>query len=199
MQEYQVRDFLLPALEGISDTSVKAHVELYAGYVKNFNAITTLINTLATSNDTSSTLAIAELTRRQSFEWGGMRLHELYFEQCEGGATALSKESACAMAINTQYGNLDTLIAQLVRTGMMRGPGWSIAYYDAHAQKFHIGFSEEQHVGHFASLPVILALDVWEHAYLLDHGTQGKRAYIDAFFKNVNWEVVEKRFAKAQP
>lgn len=45
------------------------------------------------------------------------------------------------------------------------------------------------------TLPIILALDVWEHAYLLDYGASGKGKYLDAFFKNLNWGVVEKRFA----
>jgi Fe-Mn family superoxide dismutase len=65
------------------------------------------------------------------------------------------------------------------------------------AGAFHIGFSEQQHQGHFATLPIILALDVWEHAYLLDYGVAGKDKYIDAFFKNLNWFVLESRFAAA--
>ena len=76
----------------------------------------------------------------------------------------------------------------------MRGPGWAILYYDTVAKQFQAGFVGEQHQGHFATLPIILALDVWEHAFLLDYGALGKTKYIDAFFKNLNWGVVEKRF-----
>jgi len=47
------------------------------------------------------------------------------------------------------------------------------------------------------TLPIILALDVWEHAFLLDYGAQGKGKYIDAFFKNLNWGIIEERFATA--
>ena len=74
--------------------------------------------------------------------------------------------------------------------------GWKIAVCPE-AKIFHMGFSGEQHRGHFVTLPVILALDVWEHAYILDCGAQGKGKYIDAFFKNLNWGVMEKRFDKA--
>ena len=81
--------------------------------------------------------------------------------------------------------------------GLMRGPGWALLYFDPEAKIFHMGFSGEQHRGHFVTLPVILALDVWEHAYILDCGAQGKGKYIDAFFKNLNWGVMEKRFDKA--
>ena len=36
---------------------------------------------------------------------------------------------------------------------------------------------------------------MWEHAFILDYGATGKAKYLDAFFKNLNWGVVEKRFA----
>jgi Fe-Mn family superoxide dismutase len=47
-------------------------------------------------------------------------------------------------------------------------------------------------VGHPAGCNPLLILDVFEHAFMTDYGL--KRAdYIEAFFKNVKWEVVEKR------
>jgi len=92
--------------------------------------------------------------------------------------------------------NIENVEPYLKAIGNMRGPGWALLYFDPQTQQFLAGFSGEQHQGHFATLPVILALDVWEHAYLLDYGTQGKGKYIDAFFKNLNWKVVEERYAK---
>ncbi|MEK7107270.1 MAG: Fe-Mn family superoxide dismutase [Patescibacteria group bacterium] len=70
--------------------------------------------------------------------------------------------------------------------------------FDKEADAFLVGFTGEQHQGHFVTLPIILALDVWEHAFILDYGAQGKAKYIDAFFKNLNWDVMEKRFAVTQ-
>jgi len=194
---YEARKFNLPSLQGISDESVKQHIGLYEGYVKNFNAISALLPEYAKDSEKNAH-ALSELIRRRSFEFGGMRLHEYYFEQFEGGATPMQDASAFAQQAQKEYMKAEHLVPYLTAIGNMRGPGWAILYWDPVAKQFLAGFSGEQHQGHFVTLPIILALDVWEHTFLLDYGAAGKGKYIDAFFKNLNWSVVEKRFAALQ-
>lgn len=194
--DYQEKKFDLPELEGISKESVEAHLGLYAGYVKNFNAISALLPEYAKDSEKNAH-ALAELIRRRSFEFGGMRLHELYFSQFEGGPTALTAGGPLAKALEQNYQKAEHLEPYLKAIGNMRGPGWALLYWDPQAKQFLAGFSGEQHQGHFVTLPIILALDVWEHAYLLDYGAAGKGKYIDAFFKNLNWAVLEERFSQA--
>lgn len=190
---YQEKKFDLPELEGISQKSVEEHLGLYAGYVKNFNAISDKLVEYAKEGTEKNSHALSELIRRRSFEFGGMRLHELYFAQFEGGARAIEKGSALAGALERDY---HEYFEQYFRAiALMRGPGWALLYWDKEAGQFLAGFSGEQHQGHFVTLPIILALDVWEHAFILDYGAQGKGKYIDAFFKNLNWGVMESRFA----
>lgn len=193
--EYTPKQFTIPALEGISSQSIEEHIGLYQGYVKNFNAISKLLPEYAQDSEKHSH-ALSELIRRRSFEFDGMRLHELYFEQFEGGATALNPESPLAQQLTKEYMKAEHLEPYLKAIGNMRGPGWALLYWDPQAKQFLAGFAGEQHQGHFATLPVVLALDVWEHAYLLDQGAAGKAKYIDAFFKNLNWSVIESRFAE---
>ncbi len=193
---YEPKTFNLPKLDGISEKSVEEHLGLYQGYVKNFNAMSALLPEYAKDAEKHAH-ALAELIRRRSFEFGGMRLHELYFPQFEGGAVAASSSGAFADAVAKDYHKIEHLVEMLKVIGKMRGPGWAILYFDPLGKQFLTGFSGEQHQGHFITLPVILALDVWEHAFLLDYGAQGKGKYLDAFFKNLNWGVVEKRFAAA--
>lgn len=205
--EYQEKKFNLSMLDGISPKSLEEHLGLYAGYVKNFNAMTALAGELMSAEGGSSSggkdvnknaHAVAELMRRRSFEFGGMRLHELYFPQWEGAPQALNPESGLGQSLARQYGDTEYAMKELRQVAMMRGPGWSLLYWDKEAGQFLVGFTGEQHLGHFVTLPVILALDVWEHAYLLDYGAQGKGKYVDAFFKNLNWAVMENRFSKIQ-
>ena len=199
MIQYEPKTFSLPALNGISAESVKQHIGLYEGYVKNFNAMTQEAMTLM--NDPQKNMhAISEIWRRRSFEFDGMRLHEHYFAQFEGGARSLDPSSAFANKVAKEFsmggeGQPELLLKNI---SSMRGPGWAILYWDPVGGCFQSGFTGEQHQGHFVTLPIILALDVWEHAYILDYGAAGKGKYVDAFFKNLNWGVIEKRFAALQ-
>lgn len=191
--QYQEKKFTLPTLEGISEKSVEEHLGLYAGYVKNFNAISAAIEDLLKDPEKNA-LAIAELRRRHSFEFDGMKLHELYFPQFEGEAVAMNPQSELARAITKHWGSIEAAETRLRQTALMRGPGWSILYFNPENSAFHMSFVGEQHQGHFATLPIVVALDVWEHAFLLDYGAQGKGKYVDAFFKNLNWKMIEERF-----
>ena len=77
-------------------------------------------------------------------------------------------------------------------TGMMRGIGWVVLYQDYTNGMIFNQWINEHETGHFAGCNPILVMDVFEHAYITDYGL--KRAdYITAFFKNINWNVVEKR------
>jgi Fe-Mn family superoxide dismutase len=193
---YQAKTFDLPELEGISSKSVEEHLGLYQGYVNNFNAISALLPEYAKDSEKHAH-ALSELIRRRSFEFDGMRLHELYFSQFEGGPAEMPTGGAFFDAVAKEYHKMEYLVEMLKAIAKMRGPGWAMLYYDPEGKQFVTGFVGEQHQGHFATLPIILGLDVWEHAFLLDYGAQGKGKYIDAFFKNLNWSVVEQRFDAA--
>lgn len=193
---YEAKKFNVPKLDGISEKSVEEHIGLYEGYVKNFNAISALLLEYAKDSEKHAH-ALSELIRRRSFEFGGMRLHELYFPQFEGGPAAAPTSGAFFDAVAKDYHKMEYLVEYMKAIAKMRGPGWAILYWDNSTKQFLAGFTGEQHQGHFVTLPVILALDVWEHAYLLDYGAQGKGKYLDVFFKNLNWGVIEKRFEES--
>ena len=82
--------------------------------------------------------------------------------------------------------------------GMTRGVGWAILFYDKQSGQLLNQWVDEHHLGQLVSTSPILCLDMWEHAYLYDYPTSEKKKYIDAFFENLNWEVIEENFKKAQ-
>ena len=193
---FEPQKFSIGKLKGISAKTMEEHMGLYAGYVKNFNTLCELMGKLMV--DEANGPALAELQRRLSFEFGGMRLHEYYFAQFEGDAAPLTSGNALEQKMVAQFGSVETVKKFAKNVAMMRGPGWAILYYDPKSENLMFGFSGEQHQGHFVTLPIVLAIDVWEHAFILDQGAQGKGKYVDAFFANLNWKVVEENFTKAQ-
>jgi len=192
---YSPKTFSLPVLEGISEKQVKVHLALYEGYVKHTNLIMEKIQGLKADAESHAYL-IAELRRRFAFEFDGMRMHEYYFEQLEGGAVPASSDSSLASAVVEKYGE-QGLVAHIKEVAGSRGIGWVVVYGDPVAKTIHTTFVADHEVGQLSGLPIFLALDLWEHAYMVDYVPAEKKNYIDAFFSNLNWSVIEKRFDAA--
>src|SRR6185295_19008553 len=107
----------------ISGKTIEEHLGLYAGYVKNFNAISSKLVEYAADTEKNAH-ALSELIRRKSFEFDGMRLHEYYFEQFEGGPKALDASSALGKEMEKEY---KTYFQEYLKAiGNMRGPGWAM-------------------------------------------------------------------------
>ena len=77
--------------------------------------------------------------------------------------------------------------------GAMRGIGWVILYYDKQSDEIFNTWINEHDAGHLSGATPLLIMDVFEHAYMLDYGIK-KADYIEAFFKAINWQVVNTRF-----
>ncbi len=188
---YEAKDYSkLIGMEGFSETLLKNHFTLYQGYVTNTNK---LMDTLASmlKEGKVGTPEYAELKRRMGWEFNGMRLHEYYFDNL-GGKAAADKSGNLAKKLAENFGSYEDWGKDFRGTGAMRGIGWVILYQDNVSGKLFNQWINEHDVGHPAGCVPILVMDVFEHAFMIDYGL--KRAdYIEAFFKNINWAVVESR------
>jgi len=193
---YTAKKFALPELKGLSPKQIEVHLALYEGYVKHVNLIMEKIAQYTEQDATGNAYAIAELRRRLGFEFDGMRMHEYYFEQFEGEKGG-SPDSALAKAAAEKYGSGENFIAHIKDVAGARGIGWVVVYADPRGNTLHTAFVNDHELGQLAGLPVILALDLWEHAYMVDYVPAEKKTYVEAFLDNVNWSVVEARFDEA--
>lgn len=172
---YPIKTFVLPVLEGFSEKQIAVHLALYEGYVKNVNLI--LENPDA---------------GRFAFEFNGMRMHEYYFEQFQllevgipDGASGLQEDT---------IKDIEEHVREVAST---RGVGWAVVYFDPTVKTLHTIFVNDHEIGQLTGLPILLALDLWEHAYMVDYVPAEKKDYIDAFFSNLNWNIVERRLEAA--
>lgn len=189
---YTAKTFDLPELSGISKKQVDVHLALYQGYVKHTNLILEKIEKLRAEDATENAYLINELRRRLGFEFDGMRMHEYYFDQLEGGASAITSGTFATLA-EEKYGSWDNFISHLHEVAGTRGIGWVVVYYDQNINSLHTAFVNDHELGQLSGLPIMLAIDLWEHAFMVDYVPAEKKTYVEAFLANVNWSVVEAR------
>jgi Fe-Mn family superoxide dismutase len=188
---YNAKDYnRLIGMQGFSDTLLKNHFTLYQGYVTNTNKLIDALNELLKEGKTG-TPEYAELKRRLGWEFNGMRLHEYYFENL-GGKGSINQKGKLHQKLVDSFGSYETWEKDFKGTGSMRGIGWAVLYQDVLSGNFINFWINEHDVGHPSGGMPILIMDVFEHAFMIDYGLK-KADYIEAFFKNINWDEVDKR------
>lgn len=198
MNKFIEKKFNIGELKGISAKNIEEHLKLYAGYVKNTNLILEKIPQYQgyVNEDAFAPYVVSEIQRRFSFEFNGMRNHEYYFRSLEGGAKPLPEESTLRSIINAQFTSFDAWLNDFKAIAMTRGVGWAVIYWDKETEQLVPAWIDEQHLGQLNGLGWVLGIDMWEHAYVYDYSTSEKKKYIDAFFENLNWSVIEENFKK---
>jgi Fe-Mn family superoxide dismutase len=187
--DYQAKDYShLLGMPGFNDELLQIHFKLYEGYVKNTNEIADkLKNTINPGSYDNGALR-----RRFGWEFDGMRLHEIYFDNL-GGKKGLENTDPLFRALSDQFGSFEKWKQDFIATGMMRGVGWALLYYDPEYHRLFNVWINEHDTGHLVRGIPILVMDVFEHAYITQYKLD-RAKYIEAFFNNINWETVSKRY-----
>ena len=198
---YKPRQFDLSGLKGISDETLEMHFKLYEGYVKETNNLTERISKFIQDGtvDQEELPAYSELTRRLGFEYNGMVLHEYYFDNLQkgGGSGDADANSRFRSAAESSFGTYEIWKADFVGIGKMRGVGWAICYENPGNGRLSNHWITLHETGNVAGYNPVLVMDVWEHAFLLDYKPAERPKYIEAFFSNINWSMVDSRLKLA--
>ncbi len=175
-------------LTGISDKTLTIHHDkLYAGYVAKKNEIQDKLSALEKGGDVSSAnqsySELRALKDGETFAVNGVYLHEWYFDVLGGDG---KPTGPLVDALAKDYGSLENFLAYFNACGMA-ARGWVVLAWDTHdrALKVYTGDAHNQG-GVWGCLPIIV-LDVYEHAYFIDYGSD-RKTYIGDFWKNFNWE-----------
>ena len=175
-------------LPGISLRTLQEHFKLYQGYVKKTNEIQKKIDEADKSEANGVYSHIGELKRQETFAVNGMKLHEVYFGHLGQGGDSEPRGKFLEM-IERDFGSLENWKLDMVATGLS-ARGWAILALDFKDNRLHNYSADAQNVGAVWGAIPIIAMDVYEHAYFIDYGTD-RKSYVDAFFKNLNWEFAE--------
>ncbi len=186
------KDFnpLLGTLPGFSDAQLSQHFKLYEGYVKKINEIEEKLMTVDKSLANYSFGEYSELKRREAVAFNGTYLHELYFENMKG--TPTEANAALKAAIEGSFGSLADWEKDM-RAAASSTPGWVLLTFNKMDKKLHHYIMFEHHMNYPIHQVPLMALDCWEHAFMIDYGI-AKADYLNTFVKNLNWDAVNERF-----
>jgi len=181
---------LIGQIKGLTENQLKQHYDLYVGYVKKRNQIEQDLQTVDRANSAGITYSpFRSLKTAETFAVNGSLLHELYFENMSAIHTHPGPETM-KLIINS-FGSLDNFKKDLIDSAAV-ARGWVITAYGMDDKYVH-NYVLESHNQNVPVLSIpLLVLDVYEHAYMIDFGIK-RAAYLDVFWQNINWNVVEQR------
>jgi len=180
-------------LTGISAKTMEEHYELYKGYIGKTNEIQEKLDAVdrASANQIYSDLRALRIDL--SFATGGVKNHDLYFSHLGGkGGTPTGK---VAEMIKRDFPSYDAWLADFKASGLA-ARGWVWLAYDHDWNTLTTVIGDSQNTFPLWNATPILGLDVYEHAYWIDFG-RARAKYIDAFFNNLDWGVVEQNLERA--
>ncbi|OGM00526.1 hypothetical protein A2501_00890 [Candidatus Uhrbacteria bacterium RIFOXYC12_FULL_57_11] len=186
-------------LVGISAKTIEIHHDrLYAGYVSKMMEIATK---LASSFENSEFLGSANqsyselraLRDGETFATNGVYLHESYFNALGGDGVP---SGSIIEAIVKKWGSVEAFVGIFSASGMaMRG--WVVLAWDTRVGRLKLYGSDSHNQGGVWGCIPIIVLDVYEHAYFIDYGSD-RKAYIADFWKNLNWSAINAVYEKAR-
>lgn len=191
-------EHLKGGLEGLSASQLETHAQLYEGYVKRANGLMDKTMKMVAAgthvNDQKApTPEYCELKRRFGFEWNGMVLHEYYFQNLKKNGGDLPAGSALAKAAERSFGSVQNWWEDYKSTAKCPGIGWVICAQDPRTGRLVNSWVSMHEEGNIAGYRVVLALDLWEHAFVGDFKATERGKYIAVFEKNVDWDSASKR------
>ncbi len=177
------------AVKGFTDSQLDQHFTLYKGYIAKLNEIEEKLTTIDNTKPNFSFNEYSELKRREAVAFNGSFLHELYFENL-GSDAELSPELKKAF---DAAGGKDKVMADL-KAAALCGPGWAVLTRNRRDGKLHSYFFAEHHLGLPIEQDLLVVLDSWEHAFMVDYGI-ARAKYVDVFLESIKWSAVSKRLA----
>jgi Fe-Mn family superoxide dismutase len=194
MKEYnQVKKLpFVKKLKGISEKTISIHHDkLYEGYVKKWQEIQERLKKVDRSLANATFSELRELKLEESFAANGIVLHEAYFDVLGGNG---KPKGEIVEKIAKDFGSFENWQEEFKALGMA-ARGWVILAYDFNDGKLHNYLADWHSQGGIWGTAPLLVLDVYEHAYFIDYGSD-RKSYIEDFFANLNWQAINKRYLK---
>jgi Fe-Mn family superoxide dismutase len=168
------------------------HQKHHQAYVTGANAI---LEKLGKARKENADLDMKAILKEFSFHLGGFRLHTLFWENLApaGAGGGGMPKGALAAAINEEYGTFERFRKEFTQAASaVEGSGWAVLTYCMNTGRLMMMQVEKHNVNVIPGYRILMALDLWEHAYYIDYRND-RAKFIDAFWHIVNWDAVDAR------
>ncbi len=187
-------------LDGISRETMEDHFKLYEGYAKKTNECRKLLKEFdygeIEGNQVYSQLRAVSVD--YTFALLGFKNHELYFGHLGGDGG--EPTGRFAELVETEFNGGVAEWKQAVAKAARAARGWVIVGYDLNDGSLFNYILDTQNLWAVYNMVPVLAVDVYEHAYVRDYGAtpDGRGAYVEAFFRNLDWAHVNRQLEQAE-
>ena len=189
----EVKKLKYESLDGLSEKQLKEHHDvLYAGYVKKIGEIEEKLKSVDLSSANATYSDLRELKMEETFALNGVKLHEGYFDNMVSAGSPASGKIMEMIA--KDFGSYENWEKEFKAMGLC-ARGWVVLGYDLDGKKLKNILCDSHNQGAPWNMLALLIMDVYEHAYFIDYAT-GRKAYIEAFFKNIDWKYVDMRISE---
>lgn len=186
------KPFRAQPLKGISEETQRAHFDLYRGYVRNTNeARTGLLRAPAWETADQNYSLHREHRLGEIYNWNGAKNHEMFFSILS--RTPRAPVGPIRELIERDFGSLERFRRDFEAAARV-ARGWAMLVYDLDDGRLHI-FAGDRHDHAVWNSVLLMGIDMFEHAYFLDHRTN-RDSYISAFLANLDWEAVNDRMRR---
>ena len=187
-------DHLIGKITGISEKQFRAHFTLYEGYIKKINEIEEKLKTINRVDANYSYNDYSELQRRRAVAFNGAHLHQLYFENLSPTRTQPGAELLAA--ITRDFGSLKNWVIDM-KAALKSADGWVLLTRSRTQESLRNNVIEEHHRGILVEQDILLAIDGWEHAYMVDYGVN-KGDYLQVIENSIDWNIASQRYLISQ-
>jgi Fe-Mn family superoxide dismutase len=182
------------SLHGLSETLIVSHHQNnYAGAARRLNAICAEL--AGTAFARAPGFELNGLKREELIATNSVLLHELYFAGLGGDDVTMAP--AMQLALDANFGGFERWREEFAACAkaLGGGSGWMLLVFQPREGTLVTQWAAD-HTHAVAGGVPLLALDMYEHAYHLDHGTAAG-TYVDAFMRNIDWDGVYQRYQAA--
>lgn len=183
--------------EFVSQKTKDAHTSLYQGYVETLNRVSAELDTAMRGEADSKHSAYKTLKSDESFNLNSVWLHELYFANAFDPHSEVYMDSKAYLRLERDFGTFEDWQKDFMACAMAAGDGWAVCGYHVYLRRYVNAIVKGMHHDVMLGLYPLIVVDMHEHAYFKDYLTD-KKSYLVAMMRELNWDVINERFNKAE-